>query len=187
MSKVEQLYAVLLKSGHGYKQEMIDGTNQLKSVAVHKGSLLVYLDSLTVNRMQENYDRLVNYKLADRCDVHQSEIVLFVTGSSILHINTLQRDYLLGVKQTHYRMEVLERLHWIESLTVRSDVYVTIATIPTPVKGIIRYIGELPGEEGRKFGIELMVCHVQLNLCKLQLNKNTWGVKNCKANQEQHC
>ena len=158
ISKVEQFYAVLLKSAHGYKQENNDGGDQLKPVAVHKGSLLVYLDSFTVNRIQEKYDRLVNYKLADRCDIHQSEIILFVAGTSILHINTLQRDYLLGVKQTHYRMEVLDKLQWVQSLTVGSDVYVTIATIPTPVRGIIRYIGGLPGEEGRKFGIELMVC-----------------------------
>ena len=156
MSKVEQLYAVLLKSAHGYKQEIIDGADQLKPIAVHKGSLLVYLDSLIINSIQEKHNRLVNYKLADRCDVQQSEVFLFVAGS-ILHINALQRDYLLGVKQTHYRMEVLERLQWVQSLTVGSDVYVTIATIPTPVRGIIQYIGELPGEEGRKFGIELMV------------------------------
>ena len=161
MSKVEQLYAVLLKFACGYKQEIIDGTDQLKPVAVHKGSLLVYLDSLTINRIQEKHDRLVNYKLADRCDIQQSEVVLFVAGS-ILHINALQRDYLLGIKQTYYRMEVLERLQWVQSLVVGSDVYVTIATIPTPVRGTIQYIGELPGEEGRKFGIELVVCMYSL-------------------------
>ena len=104
----------------------------------------------------------MNYKLADRRDDHQSEVFLFVTGSSVLHITSSQRDYLLGVKQTHYRMEVLERLRWTESLTVGSEVYVTITTIPAPVKGIIRYIGELPGEEGRKFGIEIMVCIIHV-------------------------
>ena len=157
MSKVEQLYAVLLKSGHGHKEEIKDG-GQLKAVAVHKGSLLVYLDSLTVKRIQEKYGRLMNYEVADRCDSNQSKVFLFATGSSsILNITALQRDFLLGVKQTRCRMEVLERLQWVESLAVGCEVYVTIATIPAPVKGIIRYIGKLPSEEGRKCGIELMV------------------------------
>ena len=70
----------------------------------------------------------------------------------------LQQDFLLAVKQTHYRMEVLERkLQWVELLTVGSEVYVTIATIPAPVRGIVRYIGKLSGEEGKQFGIEIMV------------------------------
>ena len=157
MNKTKQLYAVLLKSSHGHKEEG-KCRNQLKAVAVHKGSLLIHLDSATINRIQEKHDRQVNHKVADRCDNPQSEAFLYAAESSILHITTLQRDFLLGVKQTHYRMEVLERLQWVESLTVGSDVYVTIATIPTPVKGIIRYIGGLSGEEGRKFGVELRVC-----------------------------
>ena len=167
MSKVEQLYAVLMKSGHGYQKEAKDGT-QLKPVAIHKGTLLVYLDSLTTNKIQEKYDRLVNYKVADRCDNSQSEAFLFAVTESLLHITTSQRDFLLGIKQTHYRMEVLERLQWVDSLIVGSNVYVTIATIPAPVKGTIRYIGKLPGEEGRKFGIELMVC-ICVRMCMFNL------------------
>ena len=157
MSKVEELYAVLLKSGRGYKEEKDE--SQLQPVTVHKGTLLVYLDSLTVKRIREKCtEGLMNYKVADRCEDPQSGAFLFATGSSILHITTLHRDFLLGVKQAHCRMELLKRLQWVQSLRLGSDVYVTIATIPTPVRGIIRYIGALPGEEGRKFGIELMVC-----------------------------
>ena len=148
------MYGVLLKSGHGYKEER----NALKPIGVHKGTLLVCLDPLTVKRIQEKYDRSVNYKVADRCDNQQSEAVLSVANSSILCITMLQRDFLLGIKQTHYRMEVLERkLQWVELLTVGSEVYITIATIPAPVRGIVRYIGKLSGEEGKQFGIEIMV------------------------------
>ena len=171
MSKAGQIYAVLLKSCHGYKEER----NKLKPIGVHKGTLLVYLNPLTVNRIQEKYDRPVNYKVADRRDNQQSEAVLFVAdSSSILHITMLQRDFLLAVKQTHYRMEVLERkLQWVELLTVGSEVYVTIATIPAPVRGIVRYIGKLSDEEGKQFGIEIMVwiiyvvsyTHIRLLLC----------------------
>ena len=155
MSKAEELYAVLLKSGRGFKEEK--GERQFKPVTVHKGTLLVYLDSLAVKRIQEKYNCLMNYKVADGYEIFESEVFLFVTGSSISHITTLHRDFLFGVKQTHCRMELLKSLQWVQSLRLGSDVYVTIATIPTPVRGIIRYIGELPGEEGTKFGIEMMV------------------------------
>jgi len=157
MSKVELSYAVLMKPSRGYKEEGSDEKQQLKPVAVMKGSLLVYLDPLIVNRIKEKYDRLVNYKVVDGCQ--QSELFLFVTDhkSSIFDITTLQKDLLLGVKHLHSRIEVLQRLEWVESLKVDSEVYVTINTIPTPVKGVIRYIGGLTGEEGRKFGVELMV------------------------------
>ena len=116
----------------------------------------MYLDPLTVSRIKKKYNRLVNYKVvADSC--RQSEHFLFVAGSSIFYITTLQKDFLLGVNHLHSRIEVLQRLEWVESLTVGSEVYVTINTIPVPVRGIIRYIGGLTGEEGRKFGVELMV------------------------------
>jgi len=154
MSKVELLYAVLLKSGHGYKEEMKD-EKELTSVNVHEGSLLVYLDPLITNRIKEKYDCLVNYKMVDSC--YHSEVFFFATESSVFHITNLQRDLLLSIEHMQHRIEVLQRLKWVESLVIGSEVYVTIATIPAPVKGIIRFIGKLPCEEGRRFGVELMV------------------------------
>ena len=157
MNKAEETFAILVKSDRGYKKETKHGI-QFESVTVHKGTLLVFLDSSTVKKIQEKYRCAINYKVADRCEICQSEVFLLATGDSILRITKLQREFLLGVRQLISRMELLKRLQWVESLTVGTDIYVTIATIPTPVKGIIRYIGELPGEEGRKFGIEMMVC-----------------------------
>ena len=151
MSKVELSYAVLLKDGHGYKEEMKD---ELTPVMLKQGSLLKYLDSLVVNRIKEKYDFLVNFKLVDTG--YHSEVFFFAAKSSVFYITSLQRDFLLGIERLH-RISVLNRLQWVESLTVGSDVYVTIAATPTPVKGIIRYIGEVPGDEGRNFGVELMV------------------------------
>ena len=156
MSEPESPFAVLVKSTQGYIE--IKDKSHLKHVLVHKGSLLIRLDSLIINEAQGKHGRPVNYKVSDSHDNLQSEAFLFAEEASISCITTTQRDFLLGIKQTHYRMEVLDRLQWVESLTVGSEVYVTIATIPTPVKGIVRYIGGLNGEEGRKFGIEMMVC-----------------------------
>ena len=157
MSKTQSSYAVLLKSGRGHREEITKDGSQLRPVEADKGTLLVCLDSLTATRIQKKFGLVVNYKLADRCDIHQSEVFLFTNRSNVLLITTLQRDLLLGIRQQLCRLEVLERLQWVESLTVGSEAYVTIATIPAPVKGIIRYIGKLSNEEGTKFGIEIMV------------------------------
>ena len=159
MSKTQSSYAVLLKSGRGYREEVTKDGSQLRPVEAQKGTLLVCLDSLTATRIQKKFGLVVNYKLADRCDIHhdQSEVFLFDNRSNVLFVTTIQRDFLLGIRLQLCRMEVLERLQWIESLTVGSEAYVTIATIPAPVKGIVRYIGKLSGEEGTKFGIEIMV------------------------------
>ena len=152
MDKGELLYAVLLKYGHGYKEEMED---ELTPVVVNEGSLLTYLDSLISYRIKQKYDCLVNYKLVDTC--YHSEVFLFATEPSVFYITSLQKDLLLGIEHMEDRTKVLDKLQWVESLTVGSEVYVTIATIPTPVRGIVRYIGGLPDEEGRNFEVELMV------------------------------
>ena len=165
MSQLESPYAIVLKSTQGYIE--INDKSHLKHILVHQGSLLIRLDSLTVNKAQEKHGRSVNYKVSDRHDNLQSEAFLFVEEASILHIATAQRDFLLGIKHTHCRMEVLDKLEWVESLTVGSKIYVTIASITAPVKGIVRYIGGLPGEEGRKFGIEMMVCVAVMYICVL--------------------
>lgn len=149
-------YAVLLKTGHGYKE---DNKDYLTPVMVDGGSLLVYLDALTINRIKTKYDYNVNYKVADSYHNHY-EVFFYVTNhkSSVFCITSLQRDLLLGITHIQHRIEALDRLQWVESLTVGSEVFVTTDdAILTPVKGIIRYIGELLGEEGRKFKVELMV------------------------------
>ena len=157
MSKAQSSYAVLLKTGRGHREELTKDGSQLRPVLTDKGTLLVNLDSLTATRIQKKFGLVVNYKLADRREIHHCEVFLFDNGSNVLFITAIQRDLLLGVKQQLYWMEVLGRLQWVELLTVGSEAYVTIATIPAPVKGIVRYIGNLSGEEGRQFGIEIMV------------------------------
>ena len=135
MSKVELSYAVLMKHSLGYKEERSDKKQLFKPVAIIEGSLLVYLNPLTVKRIQEKYNCLVNHKVVNSCC--QSEYFLFVTGSSVFYITTLQKDLLLGVEHLHSRIGVLQGLEWIESLKVDSEVYVTINTIPALVRGAI--------------------------------------------------
>ena len=56
-----------------------------------------------------------------------------------------QRDLLLAVDSCLDQIELVKKLHWVESLAKDSEVYVTLASIPVPVIGVIRYVGELPG------------------------------------------
>ena len=154
MSEAESLCAVLVKDCHGYKEEIKD---ELTPVVIHQGCLLAYLDSLVINRIKEKYDCIVNYRLADDC--YDSEVFFFATDSSVLYITSRQRDLLLGIEGLEHRVQALDKLEWAESLTVGCEVCVTIDDTAAPVRGIIRYIGELPGEEGSNFGVELLVSY----------------------------
>ena len=162
----DETYALLLQDVEGCKEEthFVGYGKQLKPVTVKKGSLLICLNPAVVNTMKKNHDYLVNYRVdhlgkALRGDNPMKNIELVYVDSDLLfYLSKLQRDFLLGITNPYNRLEVLGRLEWVELLRKGSEVYVTIPTIPTPVRGMVQYIGCLPGEEGRKFGVELKVC-----------------------------
>ena len=163
----EETYALLLQNVEGFKEEtnFVGYGKQLKPVTVKKGSLLIRLNPSIVNAMKKNHDYLVNYRVdyylskALRGDnpVKNTEFV-FVDSGVLFYLSRHRRDLLLGVNNPYNRLEMLGRLEWVESLKKGSGVHVTIPTIAAPVRGIVRYIGGLPGEEGSKFGVELLVC-----------------------------
>ena len=151
-------YGILLKGVQGFKEGFCSqyDLQEFRTMYIFKGTLLVKASTSDVIAIDQAYDCSVNYKVDSEKGVY-----LYAEPNDVYQLTTLQRDFLLSVKRLDGRLEVLERLAWIESLKKNSEVYVTIATIPTPVKGIIRYIGGLPGEEGRQFGIELIVCIIK--------------------------
>ena len=152
----EELYALLLQDVDGFKEEIsyIGYGKELKAVTIVKGSLLVRLNQLVVNAVRKQYGCSVNFRVDGSS---KNTEILSVNPDVLLFLSRCQRDLLLGIKNPNIRLEVPVRLEWIESLRKGDEVHVTIATIPTPARGIIRYIGGLPGEDGRKFGIELKV------------------------------
>ena len=158
------MYAVLLQDVDGFNEEVSFGGygKQLKPVIIIKGSLLVRLNPSVVNSVRRQYDCSFNFRVDSSTknlqDGSQSNTDILSVDSDVLYfLSKAQRDLLLGIKNPRNRLEVLGQLEWTESLRRGDEVHVTIATIPTPVRGIIRYIGGLPHEDGRKFGIELMV------------------------------
>jgi len=154
-------YAILVKDVQGLKEvgvlTVIDYPLVYENVIIPAGALLECLSSADVSAIKTTYKFEANYTVYSSDELDQSGVLLFASPDKILKLTTKQRDLLLGVHHLPDRVEVLKKLEWVEFLMEGSAVYTTIATIPIPVKGVIKYIGELSGTEGTKFGIELMV------------------------------
>ena len=121
---------------------------------VPKGSLLTVLSEKEAKVIAGDIKPLHNYKFVSG----HHPITLHCNPSQVFPITRNQRALLNGVPRESDRVEVLHNLDWVEKLILGSFVYVTIPTIPTPVKGIVHHVGPLEGEAGTKFGIELQVC-----------------------------
>ena len=117
-----------------------------------RGSLLVELTDGEARETQQYFTPPLNYK-----KYSDDSVKLYCKPEQVFQLNDEQFSLLSGVKLPFDRCKVLNILHWVKKLKVGYGVNVTISTIPYPVRGIIRYIGSLPGEEGTKFGIELLV------------------------------
>jgi len=121
-----------------------------------KGSLLV---KLTESEARAHFTFPLNYK-----KYSDDMVKLYCEPKYVRQLNEKQFNLLLGVKHPLDRYRALNILDWVETLKIKDSVNVTIPTIPHPVKGIVQYIGSLPGEEGTKFGIELLVSQYVLNI-----------------------
>ena len=117
-----------------------------------QGSLLVQLTESESRETSQYFADPLNYK-----KYSDDSIKLYCKPEQVLQLNDDQFDLLLGVKYSYGRYKALNILSWVEKLKIGYDVNVAIPTIPHPVRGVIRYKGSLPGENGTKFGIELMV------------------------------
>ena len=153
-------YGLLLDDVKGYRRlSAFVSKNQLEGELTHtvvsKGSLLVHLSKTAIKAFKETFNCVVNYMVYT---IPSTEVYLMVGSHKVHTITNEQRDFLYGIEGLTERLEVYKRLGWIEKLTGGSEVYVTIATTPYPVKGVVRWIGKLTGEYGTKFGIELLVC-----------------------------
>ena len=117
-----------------------------------RGSLLVELTNVEARETQQYFTPPLNYK-----KYSDDSVKLYCKPEQVLQLSDEHFSLLLGVKLSFDRYKVLNILHWVEKLKIGYGVKVTIPFIPHPVRGIIRYVGPLRGEEGTKFGIELLV------------------------------
>ena len=119
-----------------------------------KGSLLKELTEAGSMENSQHFAPPLNYQ---KYRFSNDLVVLYCKPEHVLQLNDQQFDLLLGVKVPLDRFRALNILNWVENLKGGFGVNVAIPTIPNPVYGVVRYIGPLPGEEGTKFGIELLV------------------------------
>ena len=146
---------ILLKDTTAYKQTNKWGILSAKSFTeehILRGSLLVELTDVEARETSQYFTPFLNYK-----KYSDDTVKLYCEPKVVHQLNDQQFDLLLGVKYPFDRYKALNILNWVEKLKVGFGINVAIPTIPDPARGVIRYTGTLPGEEGTKFGIELLV------------------------------
>ena len=121
---------------------------------VLRGTLLVGITEAEAKETKQYYDRSLNYKTL----LSEHVVQLFCDPKEVYPLTLQQKGLLIGIKSPYDRYQMSKCLQWAENLSVGDGVHVTIKSIASPVKGIIRYIGNLPEENGIKFGVEMMVC-----------------------------
>ena len=152
-------YALLLEDVQGHKEHFSDTAcvPSFEQVEIPKGSLIESLAASDATAIKEVHKFQVNYIVYSSSIHGQSGIFLFASLEQLYKLTMKQRDLLLAVDALADRVKVFSTLRWIESLGKDSEVATTVDSIPVPIKGVIRYIGELPGLDGTRFGVELMV------------------------------
>ena len=146
-------FGVLLEDVVEYKSEvrqqrtiLFPGRPKKPSITKQLAPKGTLVEAVSSREIEVNYKTILGSSFYLSCKPRQ------------VHKITLQQKNLLeGVKHLHDRTEVLQKLNWVQKLQVGSFVFVTVPTIPLPVQGVVRYIGELPGETGTNFGVEFLV------------------------------
>ena len=157
----EKLFGILIENVIGYAHvEVLAEDQRITQYLVTKGTMLTVLSHGEVRITANKFDPPHNYK----CLVGHKSITLYCNPSEVYQLTRSEKDLLNGVTRKSERIEVMHNLDWVGKLYFGSFVYVTIPTIPVPVKGLIYYVGPLKGEVGIKFGIELQVPDCIVNI-----------------------
>ena len=142
-------YALLLQDDSGRKDS---GNN---TINVMRGALLVRLTQEEVKGLKQQQAPgfpPFNFKCLEDPSVKLS------CSADVVHpLKEKQKELLHGIVKASDRCDALMKLEWAGKLTEGSSIFVNIPAFPTAAKGILRYIGSLPGKDGIKFGVELSV------------------------------
>lgn len=148
-------YAILLQDDDGHKN-----SDKITANHVRRGTLLARLSQEEVRRLVKQHQTpglpVCNFKCLE-----DPNIKLHCSASDVRMLNEKEKELLHGVANPPDRFDALKRLEWAENLKEGSTVYVNIRAFPTAAKGILHYIGNLPGEIGIRFGVELLVCKIK--------------------------
>ena len=149
-------YAILLQDVNGQVEyKSVSGYGySFRNQYVLRGTLLARLPQLEVDgRRHQEINPPMNFRV-----LKEPAVTLHCKMNDVLLLNYEQKELLLPIGSTNDRFEAVDKMEWAEKLTLGSLVYVSIPTLRKPAEGVVHYFGKLPGEDGTKFGIELLVC-----------------------------
>lgn len=151
-------YAVLVQDVNGYKENksMFSYSSTFTSKYVLRGSLLTRLSHQEIEELRQHQTGNTppfNFKV-----IGETSVKLHCEADDVRLLSYKQKEILLAINSTVDRFYAIDKLEWAEKLTEESTVYVNVPTLCTVAKGVVHYVGKLPGESGTKFGIELLVC-----------------------------
>jgi len=151
-------YAVLLQDAVGHKEHkpIIFGyASSSTDKSVLRGELLARLTQEEVRELKHqnaNAGPPLNFKY-----LKDSTVKLYCSAHIVHLLNYEQKELLMAISNTFDRHGAIGKVDWGHSLTKGSVVFVSVSGLPTAAKGVVRYIGKLPCEQGTQFGVELMV------------------------------
>ena len=150
-------YAVLLQDINGYKEnKSVFYGSSFSSKYVLRGTLLTRLSQEEIRELKQQQTGNAppfNFKV-----LKDPGVKLYCNENAVRLLHYRQKELLLAIGVAINIFDAVDKMEWAGKLTEGSTVYVSIPTLRTPAKGIVRYIGKLPSEHGTKFGIELLVC-----------------------------
>ena len=157
-------YAVLLQDTNGYKENksVFTGSSSFSPLNILRGTLLTRLSHAEVRELKHNQsgnNPLFNFKV-----LGEPSIKVYCNARVAQLLNYKQKELLHGIEATADRFVAVNKVEWAEKLLEGSNVYVSTPNHYTVGKGIVRYVGKLPGEAGIKFGVELLVCNYEMCL-----------------------
>ena len=151
-------YAILLQDTTGYKEtkSFFASSSSFSNKHILRGTLLGRLSHEEVRELKQHQSGnipLFNFKL-----LGEPSIKIYCNAHLVQLLNYKQKELLRGIQSPADGFDTLNKLEWAEKLLEGSNVYVSILNLPTFAKGVVRYVGKLPGENGIRFGVELLVC-----------------------------
>ena len=153
-------YAVLLQDRNGYKENksIFGYSSSFVQRNIPRGILLLRLAQEEVRELKQHQSSNLLQNLFNFKVIGEPSIKVYCNAHVVQLLNYKQKELLLGIQSLIDRFDAINKLEWAEKLLEGSNVYVTIPNLPTFSKGVVRYVGKLPGEIGIKFGVELLVC-----------------------------
>ena len=159
MAVVSGSSALLLRDTYGDKGgSWFPSLRKKKDQPVLRGSLLrpiAMKDSGSTADGKPAY----NYK------VYNEEIIFYCSEQEVAPLTEYEFNLLCGIKQPSVRYATFvdenDIVDWGVKLRMNDKVYVSLPTKQaietTWCQAVVRWIGVLPGEEGTKFGVEIIV------------------------------